>query len=219
MELETADSSWETEFQPRHSHLEGEGLQGAPQLQWGAVNEDTSDTDDLYHRIVELSDDVRQKLDESTGSYRQPGDSGVTSVTDSCVDWREERRSDICKGGGSNEEDTVQTSEANPYVESDSGPSDAIPNSPRPVQPDTTCSSRCSEKSGVHFEDTKTQKAYEKMLKLDEKLDSVCRREREVKHQRRLLEEEMERVGAEQPSNVLVSMGECIIMMLCDSVV
>lgn len=228
MESETADSSWEIEPQPRHhSHVEGEGdtehwFQGAPQLQWGAVNECASeDTDELYHRIVELSDDIQQKLQESTGSYRKPRMGGVNSVgsdelssnsaTDTCVDRREGGRGEIGKDGGNNEEDelTVHKSrpEANRYVES------AMPSSPRPSLPDTrgptasSCNSRCSEKSDVHFEDAKTQKAYERMLKLDERLDSVCQRERKVKHQRRLLEEEMERVGAGQPSSVLVSMG------------
>lgn len=53
------------------------------------------------------------------------------------------------------------------------------------------------------------------MLKLDERLASVCKKEREVKRQRKLLEEEMERVGAGQPSNVLVPWDG--VLMQCDA--
>jgi len=70
---------------------------------------------------------------------------------------------------------------------------------------DRQTSSCSSNQSTTQFADRKTQKAYEKMLKLDERLASLCRREKEVKRQRRLLEEQMERVGAAQPSNVPVS--------------
>ena len=58
--------------------------------------------------------------------------------------------------------------------------------------------------SSHHFEDPRTQKAYERMLKLDERLATVCRKERDVKRQRKLLEEQMEREGMAQPSKVLV---------------
>ena len=50
--------------------------------------------------------------------------------------------------------------------------------------------------------DPKLQKAYEKMRKLDEKLSKVSRREWEVKHQRRLLEQQM--LGGDKDSLELV---------------
>ena len=103
-----------------------------------------------------------------------------------------------------------------PHTTADSTdiPDSATPTSSCPSLADTrrptasSCSSRDSEKGGFHFEDAKTQKAYERMLKLDEKLASVCWREREVKERRRLLEEEMERVGAGQPTNELMARGK-----------
>ena len=61
----------------------------------------------------------------------------------------------------------------------------------------------------LQFEDPKVQRAYKKMLKLDEKLADLSKREREVKRQRKLLEEEMEREGIiSQSSDALVKVED-----------
>ena len=181
--------------------------QETPQLEWrGVVNEyeiDTSeDTDELYHRVMELSDNIQQKLEESTGSYRRQSMSDTIPVGEG----RSDSEGDEDRARSNNSPQTT--------AESTDIPDSATPTSGCPSSADTrrptasSCSSRVSEKGGFHFEDTKTQKAYERMLKLDEKLASVCRREREVKERRRLLEEEMERVGAGQPTNELMARGK-----------
>ena len=178
--------------------------QETPQLEWrGVVDEyeiDTSeDTDELYHRVMELSDNIQQKLEESTGSYRRQSMSDTIPV-----------------GEGRSGDENRTRSNNSPQTTADSTdiPDSATPTSGCPSSADTrrptasSCSSQVSEKGGFHFEDAKTQKAYERMLKLDEKLANVCRREREVKERRRLLEEEMERVGAGQPTNELMARGK-----------
>jgi hypothetical protein len=193
-------------------------LKGRPQL-WDVVDEDridiSEDADGLYHRIMELSENIQHKLEESDSSYKKP-------VKNSCVD---EGR---IEGGGWESKVSVSmmpdgvTRTHTILHPSSSDTRDSItPSSEYDVDTrgltTSSCSSHWSEKSDVHFDDAKTQKAYERMLKLDEKLAGVCKRERDVKRQRRLLEEEMERVGAGQPSNVMVSAGEAIISSLIQS--
>lgn len=207
----------------KHEVAEGEGNQssrggvhcpqGAPQLECehGEVVDEyevaaSEDRDNLYHRIIELSDNIQQKLEESTGSYRKP----VMGVGDN-------KETMIDEESDSEDEDSVRSNTSTPIslcsdTQSASGRLDsATPTSHCPSSVDTraptasACSSHVSEKSGFHFEDAKTQKAYKQMLKLDEKLASVCRRERQVKEQRRLLEEEMERIGVGQSTNSLVT--------------
>ena len=76
-----------------------------------------------------------------------------------------------------------------------------------PHHPSPTPSSVLSSGSAAsQFEDPKTQRAYEKMLRLDKKLENVIRREKEVKKQRELLEKKMDRESGHcyQISNSLV---------------
>ena len=68
------------------------------------------------------------------------------------------------------------------------------PCSPSNDGPSSPCSyaSASEGNSGCQFLDILTQRAYEKMIKLDQKLAKLNKREKEVKKQRKLLKDEME---------------------------
>ena len=197
----------------------------------GGVTEMDTGVNELYHRIVELSGKIQHKLEKSglsqettaqlgvVGGASTPGDGDVLSdIARGNVDER---------GGSTNMDSSTQGSfenvsdvpSMNSEATSHTGPShlSACHTSTSTVH-STSCSSPCSsEKSVTHFDDPKLQKAYERMLKLDERLSNVSKREKEVKRQRRLLEEEMERVGAGQPSSDLVVFdnGVCDTIATC----
>lgn len=64
-----------------------------------------------------------------------------------------------------------------------------------PSSPPISCVPLSERSSGHQFADLRTQMAYEKMIKFDQKLATLSKREKEVKKQRRLPEEEMELEG------------------------
>ena len=143
----------------------------------GEEPEETLMKGDLFERVAKLSDDIQQVVSQRV----QPNTS--TSRAHDVTD--------------NSDENGVQYS---PDCASDKSTTASVA-TPTP----SSCSSRPSEKGSEHeqFSDPKVRKAYEKMLKLDERLASLVRREREVKRQRQLLEEEMVRAGAAQPSSVV----------------
>lgn len=143
----------------------------------------TTNTDELYERVLKLSKDVQHTVVQSMiGSY----DEVPPALED-------EKRCKIATSKSSVDSSSSQHSTL-------TGEEDQTTSHDTPPHPATPTASSMSGSS--QFSDRKVQKAYEKMLELDERLADLGRREREVKRQRRLLEEEMEKVGAAQPSSV-----------------
>lgn len=187
------------------------------------------DSEELYNRICNLSGDIRQKIAESAESCRKAVDDDLESAVscrravdddlesavscrravESAVSCRRTVDDDLCLktssrvSGGKEGTSEKQISALNDEHKTQIGREDTPPDStPRSSSQHSTQS---SEKAA--FADPRTQKAYQKMLKLDERLAGLSRREREVKRQRRVLEEKMEEVGVAQPSSFVVSMS------------
>lgn len=191
----------------------------------GGVAEMDTGVNELYHRIVELSGRIQHKLEMSGLSHEKTAQLGWVGGASTLSDGGCDVLSGIASGhtderGKNTNVNSGAFENVSDVPNRNSGPEEAITgpshlsegpshlsacHASTSTAHSTSCSSPCSsEKSVTHFDDPKLQKAYERMLKLDEKLSRVSKREREVKRQRRLLEEEMERVGAGQPSNGLV---------------
>lgn len=161
-----------------------------------------ADTDHLYERVSKLSHDVQNKLAESSVSH------GEGDEFENPRSFSADPRIDI------QNRDSMGGSKS--VTSHNSPPPSVTSNEP---DPSSRCSP-CSEQSAGQFADPKTRKAYEKMLKLDERLASLSKREREVKKQRRLLEEQMEKAGAAQPCSgdlVLVDNGVWLRVMQCNT--
>lgn len=161
------------------------------------LSNEVPDTDDLYERVVQLSDNLQHTVKRSVAasSAREAYQDRISSENDNNIDSSAPRADNSSSNHSTLTGKAVPTSSQHP-----SQNHHALPLTPATPTP-SSCSSLSSEKSSGQFSDPKVQKAYEKMLKLDERLANVSRREREVKRQRRLLEEEMEEVGAAQPSS------------------
>lgn len=103
---DTTGTSRREESSLCHSEEAEEGWLGSHEEHQAALQHQSAefgmdmreDTDALYDRIMELSDNIQQKLEESTGSYRKPISENTLPVTggDNCVGSREMSG---CSGG------------------------------------------------------------------------------------------------------------------------
>lgn len=144
-----------------------------------------AEVSELYERVVKLSGDIRNTMEQSLNMRASHAKSTVPQHN--------------IASNGRTEENNSDASE----LPTDDDPSPRSPQAPptNSTTPTTTTapadqshSSLFGEKSDTpppQFADPKVRKAYERMLRLDERLAALGRREREVKRQRKLLEQEM----------------------------
>ena len=198
------------------------------------IREDLSDqlktvggecADRLYERIHQLSTKIQNEMgtncsagggDASWGGGGGGGGRGVACDESGLSEEgklreKNKSRSGVTKGVVKDMRDVS--------IEEDLEGSDpkivyCIPNSPAPCTSHSSYSIETEEREEkeeeeeeekVQFDDPKTQKAYEKMLRLDERLAEAGRKEAAVKRQRKMLEKEMEKKGITWPSNMPAS--------------